>query len=171
MKNLNKKVKEKFDNFFDWIKGAELIELESCDPSEDPIRPELDNNFRTSYGRKIYGVKFKKEICAIMCFGFTNEIPKSVEELDLMTKDAHLQSIRRDQKVGKIAIAYTVWSKKRGGGKLIVKEVFKKIKKSNHLNRLVTLSPLTDMARKFHLRNGAIELQVNKETQNFEYKI
>ena len=106
-----------------------------------------------------------------MCFGFTNEIPTSVKELDLMTKDAHLQSIRRDQKTGKIAIAYTVWSKKRGGGKLIVKEVFKKIKKSNHLNRLVTLSPLTEMARKFHLRNGAIELQVNEETQNFEYKI
>ena len=106
-----------------------------------------------------------------MCFGFTNEIPKNVKELDLMTKDAHLQSIRRDQRVGKIAIAYTVWSKKKGGGKLIVKEVFKKIKKSNHLNRLVTLSPLTDMARNFHLRNGAIELQVNNETQNFEYKI
>ena len=116
-------------------------------------------------------LKYKNEICAIMCFGFTNEIPKSVTELDLMTKDAHLQSIRRDQKVGKIAIAYTVWSKKKGGGKLIVKEVFKKIKKSNHLNRLVTLSPLTEMARNFHLRNGAIELQVNKETQNFEYKI
>ncbi len=171
MKNLNKKVKEKFDNFFDWIKGAELLELESCNPEEDPIRPELNNDFRTSHGRKIYGVKYKNEICAIMCFGFTNEIPKTVEELDLMTKDAHLQSIRRDQKVGKIAIAYTVWSKKKGGGKLIVKEVFKKIKKSNHLNRLVTLSPLTDMARNFHLRNGAIELQVNKETQNFEYKI
>ncbi len=171
MKNLNKKVREKIDNFFDWIKGAELIELNSCETQEDPIRPELDNKFRTSHGRKIFGVKYKNEICAIMCFGFTNEIPKTVKELDLMTKDAHLQSIRRDQKVGKIAIAYTVWSKKRGGGKLIVKEVFKKIKKSNHLNRLITLSPLTDMARKFHLRNGAIELQVNKETQNFEYKI
>ena len=171
MKELNKKVKEKFENFFDWIKGAELVELNSCDPNEDPIRPELNNDFRTSYGRKIYGVKYKNEICAIMCFGFTNDIPKSVEDLDLMTKDAHLQSIRRDQKVGKIAIAYTVWSKKKGGGKLIVKEVFKKIKKSNHLNRLVTLSPLTEMARNFHLRNGAIELQVNKETQNFEYKI
>ena len=171
MKNLNKKVREKFENFFDWIKGAELVELESCNPEEDPIRPELNNDFRTSHGRKIYGVKYKNEICAIMCFGFTNDIPKSVDELDLMTKDAHLQSIRRDQKVGKIAIAYTVWSKKKGGGKLIVKEVFKKIKKSNHLNRLVTLSPLTDMARNFHLRNGAIELQVNVETQNFEYKI
>ena len=58
-----------------------------------------------------------------------------------------------------------------GTAKLIVKEVFKMIKKSNHLNRLITLSPLTEMARNFHLNNGAIELQVNKETQNFEYKI
>ncbi|WP_415313457.1 hypothetical protein [Candidatus Pelagibacter sp. Uisw_106] len=45
------------------------------------------------------------------------------------------------------------------------------IKKSNHLNRLITLSPLTEMARNFHLNNGAIEFQVNEETQNFGYKI
>ena len=82
-----------------------------------------------------------------------------------------MQSAQRDQNVGQIAIAYTVWSKKKGGGKLIVKEVFKNIKKSNHLNRLVTLSPLTEMATKFHTRNGAKLLQTNKTTQNFEYKI
>ena len=63
----------------------------------------------------------------------------------------------------------TVWSKKKGGGKLIVKEVFKMIKKSNHLNRLVTLSPLTEMATKFHLRNKAKLISVNETTQNFEY--
>ena len=171
MQILNKKVKEKIENFFDWIKVTEIIELNTCNIKEDPVRPELDIKFRTSFGRKIYGVKYKKEICAIMCFGFTNDIPKTVEELDLMTKDAHLQSTLRDQNVGKIAIAYTIWSKKKGGGKLIVKEVFKKIKQSNHLNRLITLSPLTEMARSFHLRNGAIELQVNEKTQNFEYKI
>ena len=179
MKNLKRKIKifkerkikKKIDNFFDWIKGAELVELKSCNTDEDPVRPELDNEFRKSYGRKIYAVKYKKEICAIMCFGFTNDIPKDVRELDLMTRDAYLQSAHRDQKIGKIAIAYTVWSKKKGGGKLIVKEVFKMIKKSNHLNRLITLSPLTEMARNFHLKNGAEELQVNETTQNFEYKI
>ena len=171
MKNLNKKVKQKFENLFEWIKGAELVELEKCNIKEDPVRPELDLEFRTSFGRKIFGVKYKKEICAIMCFGFTNEIPKTVEELDLMTRDAYLQSAMRDQNVGKIAVAYTVWSKKKGGGKLIVKEVFKKIKKTNHLNRLITLSPLTEKARNFHLKNGAFELQVNDKTQNFEYKI
>ena len=87
------------------------------------------------------------------------------------SRDAFLQSATRDQNVGQIAIAYTVWSNKKGGGKLIVKEVFKMIKKSNHLNRLITLSPLTEMARTFHLRNGAEEIRVNEETQNFEYTI
>jgi len=166
-----RKIKKGINNFFDWIKGAELIELKTCKVKDDPVRPELDVIFRRSYGRKIFGVIYKKEICAIMCFGFTNEIPTTVKELDLMTRDAYLSSAQRDQKIGKIAIAYTIWSKKKGGGKLIVKEVFKMIKKSNHLNRLVTLSPLTDMARNFHLKNGASELKVNEETQNFEYKI
>ena len=163
--------KKNIKDFFYWVKGAELVELEKCQIAEDPVRPELDNLFRTSYGRKIFGVKFKDEIHAVMCFAFTNKIPKTVKELDLLSKDAFLQSANRDQNVGQIAIAYTVWSNKKGGGKLIVKEVFKMIKKSNHLNRLITLSPLTEMARKFHLRNGAIEVQVNEETQNFEYKL
>ena len=164
---LNRNVK----NLFDWVKGAELVELKECNTNEDPVRPELDNDFRTGYGRKIYGVKYKGEIHAVMCFAYTNKVPTSVDELEKLSTDAFLQSAMRDQNIGQIAIAYTVWSTKKGGGKLIVKEVFKKIKKSNHLNRLVTLSPLTEMATKFHLRNGAKLLQVNETTQNFEYKV
>ena len=164
-------INKNLTNFFDWVKGAELVELKKCNTKEDPVRPELDNVFRRSYGRKIYGVKYKGEIYAVMCFAYTNEIPKNVEELDKFSHDAFLQSAQRDQNVGQIAIAYTVWSKKKGGGKLIVKEVFKMIKKSNHLNRLITLSPLTEMATKFHTKNGAKLLRINETTQNFEYKV
>ena len=164
---LNKKI----DNFFGWVKGAKLVELKECNVEEDPVRPELDIEFRTGFGRKIYGVEYQGEIHAVMCFAYTNEIPKSVDELEKLSTDAFLQSAMRDQKGGQIAIAYTVWSKKKGGGKLIVKEVFKKIKKSNHLNRLVTLSPLTEMAKNFHERNGAKLVQINETTQNFEYKV
>ena len=168
----NKQILNKnIDTFFGWVTGAKLIELKKCNTEEDPLRPELDNIFRRSYGRKIYGVKYMGEIHAVMCFAYTNEIPKNVDELRKFSHDAFLQSAQRDQNVGQIAIAYTVWSKKKGGGKLIVKEVFKKIKKSNHLNRLVTLSPITDMATKFHTRNGAKLLQINETTQNFEYKV
>ena len=161
------KIKKWFN--FDWLKKATLVELTDVDISKDPVRPELDLKFRTSYGRKIYGLKHDGQIKAVMCFGFVNEIPKTVEDLDALSKDAYLQATDRAGVQGSIAIAYTVWSLKKGGGKTIVDEVFKMIKKSNHLNRLITLSPLTEMAAKFHLRNGAKLIQKNETTQNFEY--
>ena len=150
----------------------ELVELPYIDVKEDPVRPELDLKFRQTYGRKILGLKDDVgEIAAIMCFAFTNDVPKTVEEMDTLSYDAALQSVHRAGVQGSIAIAYTVWAKKKGGGRAIVNEVYKMVKKSNHLNRLVTLSPLTDMARNFHIKNGAKELQVNETTQNFEYDI
>ena len=150
----------------------ELVEMPYIDCSEDPVRPELDLAFRQTYGRKIYGLKDDVgEIAAIMCFAFTDEVPKTVEEMDRLSYDAALQATHRAGVQGSIAIAYTVWAKKKGGGRAIVNEVYKMVKKSNHLNRLVTLSPLTDMARNFHIKNGAKELQVNETTQNFEYDI
>ena len=41
---LNKNI----DSFFDWVNGAELIELKDCNTNEDPVRPELNNVFRRS---------------------------------------------------------------------------------------------------------------------------
>ena len=163
------KIKKWFD--FDWLKKTELVELHEVDCTKDPVRPELDIKFRTSYGRKIYGLKHGEDIMAVMCFAFTNQVPKTVEEMDVLSKDAAMQSVHRAGIQGSVAIAYTVWSLKKGGGKMIVKEVYNMIKQSNHLNRLVTLSPLTEMAEKFHLRNGAKLIQKNETTQNFEYVV
>ena len=149
-----------------------LIEMPYIDCKEDPVRPELDLAFRQAYGRKIFGLKDEEgDICAIMCFAFTHKVPKTVEEMDALSKDAAMQAVHRAGVQGNIAIAYTVWAKKKGGGKHMVNEVYKMVKRSGHLNRLVTLSPLTEMARRFHIKNGAKELQVNETTQNFEYDI
>tara|TARA_E500000331_G_scaffold176558_1_gene170273 strand:- start:1272 stop:1919 length:648 start_codon:yes stop_codon:yes gene_type:complete len=170
---------DRFDNLQVYTKKKlekqpkfELIEMPYIDCAEDPVRPELDLAFRQAYGRKIYGLKDEEgDIAAIMCFAFTHEVPKTVEEMEALSKDAAMQAVHRAGIQGNIAIAYTVWAKKKGGGRAIVNEVYKMVKDSNHLNRLVTLSPLTKMARNFHIKNGAKELQVNKETQNFEYDI
>jgi len=32
-----RKIDKRIDNFFSWIKGAELVELKSCDITEDPV--------------------------------------------------------------------------------------------------------------------------------------
>ena len=168
MEQIKKRIKDAFAK----APKFELVELPFIDVSEDPVRPELSLEFRQAYGRKIYGIKDEEgDIAAVMCFAFTHGIPKSVEEMDALSKDAAMQAVHRAGVQGSIAIAYTVWAKKKGGGKHMVNEVYKMIKDSSHLNRLVTLSPLTEMARKFHLKNGAKEVQVNLTTQNFEYDI
>ena len=150
----------------------DLVELPYIDCKEDPVRPELDLEFRQAYGRKIYGLRDEEgDIAAIMCFAFTHEVPKTIEEMDALSKDAAMQAVHRAGVQGNIAIAYTVWAKKKGGGRAIVNEVYKMIKQSTHISRLVTLSPLTNMARNFHLKNGAKELQINDTSQNFEYDI
>jgi|TARA_A100001011_G_scaffold391363_1_gene476678 hypothetical protein len=165
-------IKERIKKAFDKSAKYEFIEMPYIDCKEDPVRPELNLEFRQAYGRKIYGLKDSEgDIAAIMCFAFTKKVPTTVEEMDTLSKDAAMEAIHRSGTQGDIAIAYTVWAKKKGGGRAIVNEAYKMVKDSKYLNRLVTLSPLTDMARNFHLKNGAKELQVNPTSQNFEYDI
>ena len=156
--------KEKFKNFYKWGKGTELVELDDIDVEEDPVRPELTLGWRITKGRKIYGLKYEDEIEGIICVAFTNDIPHNIKELDMMSELADIKNEKN------IAIAYTVWSRKRGAGKEIMKKVIEWAKK-NKIKRLVTLSPLTPMATHYHIRNGAKQISINKETQNFEYEL
>tara|TARA_B100000029_G_scaffold156382_1_gene151655 strand:- start:367 stop:852 length:486 start_codon:yes stop_codon:yes gene_type:complete len=157
--------KDNVDKFFKWVKGTELVELNDIDPSEDPVRPELDVEWRTSYGRKIYGLKYEDNIEGIICIAYTNDIPHSVKELDLMSQNAHLQG-----NVNTV-VAYTVWSRKRGAGREIIEKAKDFVKTNPDIKKLVTLSPLTPVATHFHIRNGAKQISLNPTTQNFEYEL
>ena len=42
-------INKNIDDFFGWVKGAELVELKDCNISEDPVRPELSVSFRKSW--------------------------------------------------------------------------------------------------------------------------
>ena len=159
-----KVLKSKLSDFFKWVKGTELVELDNIDVSEDPVRPELTLGWRITNGRKIFGLKYDDEIEGIVCIAFTNDVPSSVKELDIMSELAHLKNEK------KIAIAYTVWSRKRGAGKEIVNKILEYAKK-NKIERVITLSPLTPVATHFHIRNGAKQININEVTQNFEYEI
>ena len=156
-----KKYTYNFD-FFKWIKKTKLVELSEINPEDDPVRPELDNEFRVSNGRKIFGLKYNNEIEGVVCIAFTNELPATVKELDLMSVN---------EKDSQIAIAYTLWSLKKGAGKKIMKELLKYMKEQNNIDSIMTLSPLTPMATHYHIRNGAKLIKINPTTQNFEYKI
>ena len=144
------KYKGKLDDFFRWVKGTELVELQDIDVAEDPVRPSLDLAFRTEYGRKIYGLQYENNIEGIVCVAFTSEVPTTEKELELMSK---LSSMENNPT---IAIAYTVWSRKRGAGREIILKLKAFIdKEMPHIERVVTLSPITPMATHFHIKNGA----------------
>ena len=156
-----KKYRYNFD-FFKWIKKTELVELSEINPADDPIRPELDNTFRITKGRKIFGLKYKDEIEGVVCLAFMNELPTTVKELDLMSVN---------EEDSQIAVAYTLWSLKKGAGKKIMKELLKYMKKQNKIDSIMTLSPLTPVATHYHIRNGAKLVKINPTTQNFQYRI
>lgn len=157
-------VKDKINDYFRWVKGTELVELDDIDVSEDPVRPELTLGWRITNGRKIYGLQYEGSIEAIICIAYTNDLPKSVRELDMMSELAFLKQEKE------IAIAYTVWSRKKGAGKELVNKIIDHARKEG-IKRVITLSPLTPMATHFHISNGAKQVSINEDTQNFEYNI
>ena len=158
-------LKDNIEDFFKWVKGTELVELDDIDVSEDPVRPELTLGFRITQGRKIFGLKYNDEIEAIVCIALCPEVPFTVREMDYMSQAANQENER-----GEIVEAYTVWSRKRGAGREIIQKLREWVIERN-FKRLVTLSPLTPMATHFHVKNGAKQVHINEETQNFEYKL
>ena len=120
----------------------------------DPVRPHIDAETRIAPGREMYHIDEK----AFICLAFVDKVP--VSEIEVF-----------GSKVGNIAVAYTVWSLKKGLGRKIIFETQKRIKDTFRFSRLVTLSPKTEMAVKFHLSNGATLLQESDHAYNFEYNI
>jgi hypothetical protein len=142
---------------------------------DDPVRPHLDADFRTSSHREVYALYEDKyaeqhfpdnDIKAVICVAYTNEVPKDEHELDLYSQQAC-----QDGQRGNIAVFYTVWSYSKGAGREIVNTVAKQLHDDKRATRFVTLSPLTEMAEKFHLRNGAELLEKHNSCQNFEYTL
>lgn len=126
---------------------------------DDPVRPEIPADFRVSDGRVIAALTDQEENPeAMVCVSFHDFVPEDVAGLAKTTQ------------VPTTAVFYTIWSYKSGKGQELLFRAVKEIQKQYpSVTRFVTLSPKTNMARRFHLKNGAIVLRENVETVNYEY--
>lgn len=127
---------------------------------DDPVRPHISAKWRTMSGREVYGLydELGEHLRAVICVAYTDEVPTCERDMGWVGTD--------------IAVFYTVWSYDKGAGRDIVFAVAKHIKQTNpDVKRFVTLSPLTEMAKRFHLKNGAKFLQKHIDCQNFEYEL
>ena len=143
---------------------------------DDPVRPHITADWRIMCGREVYALyedqyaqyapPLEEGKRAVICVGYTNQVPITESQLDWMSSDSwSAEDITPDT-----AVFYTVWSYSRGAGREIILEAAKHIKETKGVTRFITLSPLTEMAERFHLRNGAVLLNKGDECQNFEYE-
>ena len=56
-------IKKNIDNFFEWIKGAELVELKNCNIEEDPVRPELAMFFEEVWKKNLWSKIHGRNTC------------------------------------------------------------------------------------------------------------
>lgn len=127
---------------------------------DDPVRPEIPVEFRLSDRSEIYILMEEQNPLAVLCVAYCDSIPATCEEL--FSIPAELTSV----------IFYTVWSYVAGAGRELVLNAAAQIKEQHeNIKRFVTLSPKTEMAQKFHLKNGASIFRENPESFNYEYSI
>jgi hypothetical protein len=128
---------------------------------DDPVRPDIPIEFRVSADCCVY-VLLDEQYAkpqAVVCVARKDTVPKDVIELASAV-------------VGEptVAVFYTIWSYTPGSGRRLIQAAQKSIRSTHKsIKTFVTLSPPTDMARVFHLRNGAGVLSVNLDTVNYIY--
>ena len=125
---------------------------------DDPVRPRIAADWRIAHDREVYTLvnEHQNEPQAVICVAYCDDVPTCEADMNNAGKD--------------VAVFYTVWSYSRGAGRTIVNEVFEHIHRTRPCDRYVTLSPLTEMAERFHIKNGAVLLARHNLAQNFEYK-
>lgn len=125
---------------------------------DDPVRPHIEADWRIRGGRQVFVLENDQtnKIDAVVCVAFMDEVPKCESDMKWPGVD--------------VAVFYTVWSYTKGAGREIIFAAQKEIQRKNpYIKRYVTLSPLTEMAERFHLRNGAKFVAKHDSCQNFEY--
>jgi hypothetical protein len=126
---------------------------------DDPVRPEIPLTDRVNINSRMYVLKNGDQTQAVTCVKFLSAIPAAVEDMAVLVESAT------------IAVFYTIWSYAAGAGRALIRETQQSIETEfPEIDTYVTLSPKTDMARRFHLNNGAQELRENSTTINYIYK-
>lgn len=128
---------------------------------DDPVRPEIDLEFRVSDHSEVIVSKDQYgKPTAVVCVLYRDSVPKSREEL---LEYASYEPV--------VAVFYTIWSYQPGAGRKLIVSARSHIKETRPIiKKYVTLSPPTEMARIFHLRNGAQVLSVNADSVNYSYE-
>ena len=128
--------------------------------SQDPVRPTIPYEKRVGPNRDVFVLREEDQVKAITCVSYQDSIPTTEGELFVESEKPT------------VAVFYTIWSYAPGAGRQLIFDSVDHIRnQQGNIQRFVTLSPKTDMAKRFHLKNGACIYKENIETVNYEYQL
>ena len=150
-----------------YVLSCHLHKLQSLDDpllsliKDDPVRPEIPIAFRMGSRTEIFVLMDDNEKpLAVLCAAYCDLIPIDCAEMFKIPVEIN------------VVIFYTVWSYSPGAGRELVLKVASQIKEQNpKVKRFVTLSPKTELARRFHIKNGASLFRENLDSINYEYAL
>lgn len=123
---------------------------------DDPVRPAIPTASRIHDHAEILVLMDDDKPAAVVCVAYLDQVPTTETELG-KTGD-------------NVAAFYTIWSYIPGAGRRMIRAARIHIATSRpEIKTYVTLSPKTEMARKFHLSNGASMLADNETSVNYQY--
>jgi len=127
---------------------------------QDPVRPNVPHVDRLGANKDIFVFRDEDDkVKAITCVSYQSSIPTKEAEL-FETTDSPT-----------IAVFYTIWSYVPGAGRALIFDAVRHIKETRpEITRFITLSPKTELAKRFHTKNGAGVYRENDETVNYEYE-
>jgi hypothetical protein len=125
---------------------------------DDPVRPHIPLEQRINDTAEILLLKAGEEVLAATCMQWLSDIPKDEQDLIDIDKDHN------------VAVFYTIWSYSPGAGQALIKAAAKWLLDDyKDIKAIVTLSPQTKMAERFHLKNGATVHRTNETSVNYRY--
>jgi len=154
---------------------------------DDPVRAKLfkNNSVRFEDPFHVYAELNDEtgEIAAVVCVIICKFVPQDERQLKFIAAGKAAGKLPKIEeglaegeaiygKLGTVLCPYSIWSYQRGHGRKLISNLLEATPIMHpEVDAVITMSPHTHTAMKFHLSNGAGIFSSNEETVNYEYEV
>ena len=150
---------------------------------DDPVRPKLfkNNSVRFESPFHVYAEVNDEtgEIAAVVCVVICKFVPQDEYQLKVVAagKLTDIEEALAEREavygaLGTVLCPYSIWSYQKGHGRRLINNLLEAAPLMHpEVDAVITMSPHTHTAMKFHLSNGAGLFSTNEKTVNYEYEV
>jgi len=150
---------------------------------DDPVRPDLfrDNSVRFEGPFRVYAEVNDEtgEIAAVVCVAICKFVPQAEFQLKLLAAGKGQEIAERLAEreamygaLGTVVCPYAIWSYQKGHGSKLINNLLEAVPFLHpEVSAVITMSPHTETAMRFHIKNGADIFSTAERCINYEYEV